>query len=140
MLGTALFLMEVVPPQPAVAVVGFGVLALLLAVGAVVLWRRTGMVFATLGFVVGAVGLALFAWLKGRFADAWMAAGLAEAGFPATPVVLVLAALAPTFLFVESRRSPRKWRLWRQRMESVRLVDFLLLRHIPDLRDRQASV
>ncbi|HUP46261.1 MAG TPA: hypothetical protein VM779_12190 [Thermoanaerobaculia bacterium] len=111
-LGTALF---------------FLLMAAQLAVGAVIVWRRTGLPWATLGDVVGAVGALAAATLFAR--------GIPLVSLSAESIVFFIAALTgPLLLAVEAHVHRQQWQRWRAWMSEMSAIDVLLGRHIPDLR------
>lgn len=118
-------------PQPAGAICWWGFFAVQLAWGAVLIWRRTGLPFATAAAAIAGATMA-------------MVAGLAAAGhvFPSLPpigwVLFVLGLVAgPVCYGIESRVNRSRWTRWTEYQKDKNAWDQLLWRHIPDLRDNQ---
>lgn len=97
--------------------------------GGTVLWRRTGLPFATAAvFLATAVAallavLAIAGWPFPYLFHGWLA-----------PVTALLF-FAPGLLIVESRVHPRQWAQWKAYAEDKNAWDILLGRHVPYLRD-----
>ncbi len=116
--------------NPAGSVILWSLLSAQSAIGAVIVWRRTGFRFFTAALVLGMGASALIA-------------GLASHGLrlPFVPLAwnvgvvgLILSALL--CLILESRRHPDEWRQWRKSAKQRTALDILLFRHIPSLRER----
>jgi len=102
--------------------------AILLSVYAVVIWRRTGMFWMTLGGIIAATMEVVMA--------AAAVSGDPARGVPLPPLTFFIggaAALTLTHL-AASRRESDGYQRWQRHMESMSLRDLLLLRHIPTLR------
>lgn len=116
-------------PQPAGSMLFWGFFAAQLAWGTRIVWRRTGLPFATAANALAAVQCAAFVvlavtgWIFPDFPAAWW-----------MPIGLALAA-PPILLFVESRVNREKWMRWRRFMEHASVLDVITARHIPWLRD-----
>ncbi|MBW3572962.1 MAG: hypothetical protein KY467_17845 [Gemmatimonadetes bacterium] len=125
--GVAAAILLILAPQPQGAVAAFALVAAQLLAGAAILWRRTGLKYATASLITGAAGAALIAYL--------FAAGLELFSLSAAPVAAAVLLIAGPVLFaVEARANPAKWRAWREQVENASVVDLLRGRHIPHLR------
>lgn len=123
-----LILLLILAPQPVAAVAVLGLMAVQLLVGAVLVWRRTGLKYATSSMLAGALGAAVLAYLFATGAAVFsLSAGWAVA------IVLLLIA-GPVLFAVEAWANPEKWRAWREFMEHKSAMDVLRGRHIPRLR------
>jgi hypothetical protein len=128
MISIPLMLLLILAPQPVAGVAVLGLMAVQLLVGAVVVWRRTGLKYATSSLLTGAVGAAVLAYLLATGAAVFsLSAGWAVA------VVLLLIS-GPLLFALEARANPDKWRAWREFMEHKSAMDVLRGRHIPHLR------
>jgi len=115
-------------PQPYGSVVWFVVVAIYALAGAVVVWRRTGLGWATAGIVVSAAGALLMARLQ--LFDDWLV-------MPA--LGWLLGAMGLVFLtllcaFVETARNHPAWQRWEEELERVALWEMLLFRQVPVVR------
>jgi hypothetical protein len=106
----------------------FIAIACQLACFAVITWRRTRLPFMTAGACLAAVaGLTIGLFGSREY----------EALLVAHPIaVLSLVPLFPLLMFLEKWAHPEVWRRLRTEAERATLRDMLLLRHIPDLRQR----
>lgn len=128
MIGIPLALLLILAPQPVAGVAVLGLMAVQLLVGAVLVWRRTGLKYATSSMLAGAVGAAVLAYLLASGAAVFsLSAGWAVA------VVLLLIS-GPVLFAVEAWANPEKWQAWREFMENKSAMDVLRGRHIPRLR------
>lgn len=126
-LGLVMAVLIIVAPQPAGSVVAFTLIAAQAAVGAVVLWRRTGLKYATASLITGAAGAALLAYLA--------ASGAEMLSLSAGPIAALVLLVAGIVLFgIEARVNPEKWQAWRDCLAGKSVADMLLGRHIPHLR------
>ena len=119
--------------QPLGSILLWGITAVQLGLVALVLWRRTGLPFATASMAVGAAtGLVLCLRAVGghRFP---------EDGLPWITVPLVGILLALLGFLLESRIHRAAWNVWRRRAREATTLDFITLRHIPDLRHRDGD-
>jgi hypothetical protein len=110
----------------------WGLLAVQLSWGAVTVWRRTGLPFATAALVSGAISsscLVVLAALGHPFPDVPPASWVLLAGGMAT---------GPLFLFIESRVNRARWHQWARHLERGTVWDIMRGRHIPDLRNDRA--
>lgn len=130
-LGVAIQLCLRAAPQPAGSIILWSGLALQLACGAIVVWRRTSLPLATTAFSVASLGcgfLALLAALNRPYpslpAPAWWIFGV---------TVVIPASLS----FVESRRHKPEYDAWKAHVETSHAWDIFTLRHIPDLNQRR---
>lgn len=114
-------------PQPLGSAVAFGVIAAQGVYGAVLVWRRTGLKYATASLITGAVGAALMAYLFARGVDVWALS-------PASMLALFLMVGGIVLFVIEERVSPDKWQAWREFMADKSVPDILRGRHIPHLR------
>lgn len=119
-----------VAPQPTGSVLFWTVLAVQLAYGAAICWRRTGLPFATAAMTLGSavsVWLALLATTGRVFPDLtvgeWFVAAIGI-GVP------------PVLLLIESRVNRSRWQEWAHYMEHKSAWDIATGRHIPRLRHR----
>jgi|SRR5687767_4169770 len=115
---------------PIAIAVLFTLLALQLAAGAVVVWHRTRLPFAASANLLSAIGFAaaLFHVTKHGFA---VQLNLATAIFVASAIA------GPALLAIESDVHAREWSVWREHLKKSSLIDILLGRHIPRLRDNR---
>lgn len=128
LISIPLMLLLILAPQPVAGVAVLGLMAAQLLAGAVLVWRRTGLKYATSSMLAGAVGAAVLAYLLATGAAVFsLSAGWAVA------VVLLLIS-GPVLFAVEAWANPGKWRAWREFMEHKSAMDVLRGRHIPRLR------
>jgi hypothetical protein len=122
-----LLVLLILAPQPLGASAAFALIAAQLAVGAAIVWRRTGLKYAAASMVTGGAGCALAAYLFAAGVDLWALS-------PASAAALLLLVGSPVLFVVEERANPEKWRAWREFMASKSVADVLRGRHIPHLR------
>lgn len=102
--------------------------AAMIAIGAVLTWRRMAMrwlaVAMTLGAIQGGLIGAVYAagWTLRDFALRW------------PYVVFPMLAAVLSLVLVSQWREAQQWSEWRQRAAHIRFRDMLLFRHIPDMR------
>ncbi len=99
------------------------------AVGAVVAWRRTGLLLWTTALVIGAVTSALLLALSAR---GWRIPFMPLAW---NVVVAGLIGSALLCMWGEKRRHPREWAEFKAFMKKKSAWDMLLFRHVPVLRE-----
>lgn len=126
--GLSFSLVAALVPQPWAFILLFGVTAVQLTAGAIITFRRTGLPFASLAMVIGAVESAvvvvLYATGYTLFTTPRPWAIVFWAGMVATPAVL----------YVDAFVNEDKWEAWKRHMESCSARDIFAGRHIPDLR------
>jgi hypothetical protein len=98
------------------------------AVGAALVWRRTGLALMTAGFAAVAAVSAVFA-VSSVIGPGWQALVARH------PFLAVLGVACIAFLFIAERWAhPDVWRSLRGHGERATLLDVITFRHIPDLR------
>jgi hypothetical protein len=127
--GIAFVILARVAPQPAGSIVLWLLVAIHLACGSVVCWRRTALPCATAAIAINSATSSGFAVL----------AALGQVYPDIAPEYLVLAGLGvlsgAVLFFVESRLNRDKWARWKQHAARQTLWDILTVRHIPDPND-----
>lgn len=131
-LGLGMVLLFDVAPQPTGAVAFWALQTVQLTIYSAVTWRRTGLVVSTVGG--GGAALASFVLMVLH------AAGYSWSTFPKpwAWVVYVLIAMVPVSVIAESKIHGSEWNRWKRHMEGMGLTDVLLMRHIPNLHQRDA--
>jgi hypothetical protein len=132
LIGSAFVLFTGVLPQPGGSIALWAFLAVQMAGGATVCWRRTRLPFVTTAMAIGALAAAGLAVLA--------AAGFVFPNLPRgwwIPLGIVFAA-GPALLLMESRLHRAEWRQWSRHMEHATVWDIVRLRHIPRLRPDRA--
>ena len=129
----ASFSLMALGPRPGVPAVFGGAWTFLLAVAAVLTWRRTGLKLAATAMALGAVGMVLLTRILMRTDDLFAAPPGELAAF------LAAVLLGPGLLFAQSRTQPARWARWKERSEGCTAADMLLFRHIPDLRGEEPA-
>jgi hypothetical protein len=127
LLAVEMIVLLEIAPQPWGAVAFWLLQAVQLTAYTAVAWQRTGMLISTVGGCAAALASALCLVL--------LALGYSWRTLPAVwavPVVFLIG-LVPLSVLAEARIHPRKWAEWKRHMESMGLLDVLLLRHIPRL-------
>jgi hypothetical protein len=128
--AVAMFAFLIVLPHPLGARLFWSFITVQLLLGALLVWRRTRLPFATSSMAVAAAGVAIFAAL-----------GIS----PIHPQSHNLAALigcvaagvtAGVLMSAQARATPSVWAEWRRHAESCSMIDVLLGRHIPKLRNK----
>jgi hypothetical protein len=128
LISIPLMLLLILAPQPVGGVAVLGLMAVQLLVGAALVWRRTGLKYATSSMLAGAVGTAALAYLLATGAAVFSL----SAGWAVALVLLLIS--GPVLFAVEARANPDKWQAWREFMEHKSVADMLRGRHIPHLR------
>ena len=102
--------------------------AAMIAIGAVLIWRRMAMRWMTVAMTLAAIQCGM---LGAVYVAGWTLRDVSLRW----PYVLFSALAAILALVLLSQwREPQQWSEWRLRTEHIRLRDMLLFRHIPDLR------
>lgn len=129
LLGVLFFMCRDLLPHPYGLLFFFGLNAVQLLRGGVLVLNRMRLPYAALSMFLGAI------WFL-------CAAGFTLAGFTLEtlpiPAMLVGGALAiagAVVLHLEAWANPERWRAWGVYMEDVSLLDMVLGNHIPDLRE-----
>lgn len=127
-MGVAVSALLVLAPQPLGAVLAWSALAVQLAVGAMLVWRRTRLPYASAALVLDACSLALLAYMYAQRYDLF--------SLPLAWAVLLgaLFSMGMLLMILEPRVNPEKWQAWRAFMQEKSVLDILLGRHIPVLR------
>ena len=129
----ASFSLMALGPRPAVPAIVGGAWVALLAMAAVLTWRRTGLRLAASGMALAAAAMALYTRVLVRTDDFFAAP-------PGELAAFLAAALACPLLFLaQSRTQPGRWARWKLRSEGCTAADVLLFRHIPDLRGEEPA-
>jgi hypothetical protein len=104
------------------------VLAVQLATAAVITWRRTGLPLAAASTMLASVISTVFAVAAVR--------GIVHEELLRTyPLETIAVFLLLVFLFMEGyRRHRARWARWREHHQHCSFRDYLMFRHIPDLR------
>lgn len=127
-LFAVLFTLMYFGPRPAAPAAVGTLWVVLLSVGALLTWRRTGLRLAAASMATGAVAMVVYTRILMRAGD-FFAASPAE-----------LAALFATMLggaglmLAQGRTEPELWARWKAHSDRSTVLDHLLFRHIPDLR------
>jgi len=127
LLSVPLMVLLILMPQPLGTVIAFGLISVQLAAGAVLVWSRTGLKYATASMLTGAAGSALTAY---QFATGVGLFALSVASAAA----LALLVGSVVLFSLEERANPDKWQAWRAFMANKSVTDILRGRHIPHLR------
>jgi hypothetical protein len=102
--------------------------ALMIAIAAILTWRRMAMRWMTGAMMLAAISSGIIAAF---YATGWTLEDIAlrwpYVSFPAVAAI-------PTLVLLSQWREARQWKEWRMRTEGVTFRDMFVFRHIPDMR------
>ncbi len=127
-LFVVLFTLMSYGPRPAAPAAVGTLWVVLLSVGAVLTWRRTGLRLAATGMATGAVAMIGYTRILVRTGDLFAARPVELAAF------LGAALLCGVLMVAQPRTEPELWARWKAHSDRSTVLDHLLFRHIPDLR------
>lgn len=127
-LFAVLFTVMYFGPRPAAQAIAGGLWVVLLAVAAVLTWRRTGLRLAATGMALGAVAMVVYTRILMRTDDFFAAPAIELAAFVGA------ALLCGGLMLAQARTEPGLWARWKAHAERSTALDYLLFRHIPDFR------
>ena len=105
--------------------------ATVIAVAAVLTWRRTAMLWMTVGMALAAIELVV---MDGFYAAGWT---LKEIGLRWPSVFFPTLGAIMALVLLSQWREADQWKEWRLRTGHIRFLDMILFRHIPDLRSNR---
>ena len=126
--GAVIVFFTIALPEPLGWAICWSIFAVQLAVGAVVVWRRTGLHAMTCSFVWASGIAAVFAIACSR--------GMTfEDVLRRDPLLLVASiSVAAALMFSERWWHPAAWAQFKRKADDSSVFDILTFRHIPDLR------
>jgi hypothetical protein len=127
MLGITFFVLDAIGSS-VLWTVFWAAQTILVATAALLTWRRTRLLWMTIGMTHAAVIMAI---LTPAHAVGYTIQTLAAEG---RALFLANAVMMPVFVILARWREPEGWKRWEQHAEGMSVLDMLRFRHIPQLR------